>query len=1081
MSMSVPGAIDDQQRILRYWWMLELFSPQQVPKQTPRSTRADDHQVVEWKPNDPLPWEALRPPKPLGGTRRIWQHTVYLGVYDLEAMYERLHRAFGEDTDAYDERPGGRSACAGLQIDEPGVLVKGSAVLSSALWAVGRIDSHGARGRTWADGLPDAAQDFADTVDEYEGTRRDASGAESAPVQDAESLLALLRIAHEASGIAGSPGLATEGVVIRSMAVSARRGGDAAADTDFLSSFFLDDLAVVRADVTCKRSCGDAPAAYLTDDGSLDERKRVDVIGIPAAADAGVVVDRLPKGRWPSDPRHGLALRQQFAVNQALADLAPTRGLMGVNGPPGTGKTTMLRDVLAGNVVERAGRLAALSRPEDAFTSTTHRWTANDGHKRSVRQLRPELTGFEMVVASANNAAVENVTTEIPTRDAIHPRWQGEADYFADIATAVLTGTDPREDGETSDLQAWGLAAARLGNKRNRAAFHSAFWFDKKDPHTKQPVPGSAPRMQRRLARWRDGTGAHSSWNEARADFARAERKVDALIEAGRQAQERLHRLPRVVQDEQRLTGRTARLRADLHAAAVGLEENGQAVERAELELVGAAAARDRHFGVKPGMLETIITLGRVVREWRTALGPLDERLRSAEHFRQLALDHAGELRDRVEQLCHDLSAAESERAHASEVLAKLRQRCAADRQALQSGYPDESRTGDARELHAPWLEAELDAARSDLFLAALQLHQDFLANAAGDMSHGLRAAVEVVAGSCPRRLEPEKLRAAWQLFFLVVPMVSTTFASFGRMFAGLGREAIGWLLIDEAGQTSPQYAAGAIWRAQRVVAVGDPLQLQPVVTIPQKAQRDIATAYGVSETWIPPQASVQTLADRVSRYGTTLRHGEQRVWVSAPLTVHRRCDDPMFTLCNDIAYNGIMVNGVKRRLDDPDRPDPFDCPSGPVIAPSHRVDEPAVTRGSHLQENQIARLENALAYLRNSGIPLTDVIAISPFRAVADRLATLSRAYPGLRAGTIHTAQGREASVVFLVLGGDPGAPGAKAWASSTVNLVNVAASRAQRRLYVIGDRSSWAEYNYFHQLAGALPPTAQRMPVVP
>src|SRR5699024_12157238 len=105
------------------------------------------------------------------------------------------------------------------------------------------------------------------------------------------------------------------------------------------------------------------------------------------------------------------------------------------------------------------------------------------------------------------------------------------------------------------------------------------------------------------------------------------------------------------------------------------------------------------------------------------------------------------------------------------------------------------------------------------------------------------------------------------------------TFASFGRMFTGLGRESLGWLLIDEAGQAAPQYAAGAIWRAQRVLAVGDPLQLQPVVTIPQKAQRDIARAYRLFATWIPPLALVQTLADRVCAVGTLSYQGVERRW----------------------------------------------------------------------------------------------------------------------------------------------------------------------------------------------------------
>ena len=116
-------------------------------------------------------------------------------------------------------------------------------------------------------------------------------------------------------------------------------------------------------------------------------------------------------------------------------------GLMGVNGLPGTGKTTTLRDILASNVVERAHRMSASENPFDALTERTHEWTGEGRMRRRARELRPEVAGFEMVVASANNAAGESISEEIPHRSAIKDGRHVDADYFACLATAAVGGS----------------------------------------------------------------------------------------------------------------------------------------------------------------------------------------------------------------------------------------------------------------------------------------------------------------------------------------------------------------------------------------------------------------------------------------------------------------------------------------------------------------------------------------------------------------------------------------------------------------------------------------------------------------
>jgi hypothetical protein len=116
-------------------------------------------------------------------------------------------------------------------------------------------------------------------------------------------------------------------------------------------------------------------------------------------------------------------------------------------------------------------------------------------------------------------------------------------------------------------------------------------------------------------------------------------------------------------------------------------------------------------------------------------------------------------------------------------------------------------------------------------------------------------------------------------------------------------------------------------------------------------------------------------------------------------------------------------------------------------------------------------------------------VAVISPFKRVTRRLLAeipphvrsllpderrteddLDRAMSSVRVGTIQTCQGREHAVVILVLGG--GTPGARQWAASTPNLLNVAVTRARNQLYVIGDRAAWQTVGFARYL--------DRLPVI-
>lgn len=67
-------------------------------------------------------------------------------------------------------------------------------------------------------------------------------------------------------------------------------------------------------------------------------------------------------------------------------------------------------------------------------------------------------------------------------------------------------------------------------------------------------------------------------------------------------------------------------------------------------------------------------------------------------------------------------------------------------------------------------------------------------------------------------------------------------------------------------------------------------------------------------------------------------------------------------------------------------------------------------------------------------------------------------------RIGTVHTFQGKEEDMVWLVLGCDMKTRGAAQWAAGKPNLLNVALTRAKFRFFMIGDGELWGRLPYFN-----------------
>lgn len=799
-----------------------------------------------------------------------------------------------------------------------------------------------------------------------------------------------------------------------------------------LNSFYYHDLKLAAASLQQQHK-PHALHAYL---GAGGIRK----LDLETAAGEQAIHDALSPsltnaGRWPTEPELLQSLMQQFALNKMRA--LPEGGLLSVNGPPGTGKTTLVKDLIADLIVKRADVLAGLPMAKAGVAKESVKVGFGTDAPIPLPVLVSELTGFEMVVASSNNGAVENLSLELPQLAGIAKDHVDTLRHFGEVATKYA-GTQNGRPWKQPQAPVWGLISAALGKSKNRQRFQQIFGYNAESP-SKRPGERFLKKDLVDVDAW-DAEGAMNYW---------------------RFIQERKHSVP---------SFDSAKRRYQQAKGAYAIFEANQANLRKKwLEFVEAWSfarpALELHTDLQAEIQPIADELDARIRQFNRQLEQVELTLWPSMFrwmMRWLSRQKFGvwlNARSKLlqtENLRDDLA-----------IVLKLQEKTG--QLHLWDGLTLDSHRNQAAAL---WQGSEYNRLRSELFAAAMELHQAFILEAAP-------SSVGIAIGSLlSKRVTQGTPLPVWQWLFMLVPVVSTTFASVRNQFRGVAPGSLGWVIIDEAGQAIPQAAVGALLRAKRAVVVGDPLQIEPVVGIPTRLVKKLG------EVWLGEQAdayaahqhSVQTLSDRAHEFG--VRHPlRDEEFIGIPLVMHRRCDNPMFDIANKIAYRERMQHAKSSVVT-----------AHPVLGKSdwwHVAGTCEQSKYVHEQgQHLMAQLIALYVSEARAGRPaLPKFYVITPFREVkkglidlllnkrewAARLSQHGLPVPGnleeLRAniGTVHTFQGKEADIVFFVLGCDQDRIGAMNWAAGSPNLLNVAVTRAKKHCYIIGDKALWGSLPFF------------------
>lgn len=319
------------------------------------------------------------------------------------------------------------------------------------------------------------------------------------------------------------------------------------------------------------------------------------------------------------------------------------------------------------------------------------------------------------------------------------------------------------------------------------------------------------------------------------------------------------------------------------------------------------------------------------------------------------------------------------------------------------------------------------------------------------------------------------KLEAKYRRFAKLSPCMVSNFHMASSFFTAWQGEpmpfwnTIDLLVVDEAGQVSPDIGAGMFALAKRALVVGDTYQIEPVWNAGEGTDRANAVRFGLTKRPHDPAYDILEEGGYTAASGNLMRIANRSCPVQKfddmrglMLTEHRRCVPELVAYCNKLIY-ADRLEPLREAIDPAERLLPpfgyMSVTSQDKASGTSRINHDEAQAIVHWLKANRERIERHYA---SPGGLWKLVGIVTPFAAQAgviervlrQEMPDLARKDSRLTIGTVHALQGAERAIVMFspTYGASSRGGG---FFDRKPNMMNVAVSRAKDSFLVIGNMS--------------------------